>query len=129
MREPREKKHFLLNSYIYKIRNLLVKANKKIETSFVVLEKRTLIHLCSTSSCSYLLRVLAANNLCHRVEGVCVRERLGTHAESHHDLLPPPSHPGHHLSILDSDAGSGDVWHPRLVVLPTGVWTRKQTRV
>lgn len=78
----------------------------------------------SPSRCSYLLRVLRAHKLSHCVERVCIRKRLGTHVESHHNLLAAQSHPGHHLRILYSDAGSGDLWHARLVPLPTSVWTR-----
>lgn len=73
----------------------------------------------------YLLGVLPACYLNHRVEGVCIRQSLGSHCESDHNPLPPLCHTPHQLSILYGDTGCRDALHSILVVLPTRVGTRE----
>ena len=72
----------------------------------------------------YLFRVLPALDLRHRVEGVCVRQRLGTHGQPDHHPLPPGRHAGHELGVLHRDADRRDTPHPLLVVLHAcvGAW-------
>lgn len=72
---------------------------------------------------SYLLRVLPAFYLSHRVERVSIRKGLGSHGEFNYNFLTSLCHTPHQLSILHSDAGCGDALHSILVVLPACVGT------
>lgn len=74
---------------------------------------------------AYLFRMLAACDFSHSVERVNIWQCLGGHSQTHHNPLASAGHPGHHLGILDSDAGGGDLNHSRLVPLPTSVGTKK----
>lgn len=76
---------------------------------------------------TYLFRMLAACDFSHSVVGVNIWQCLGPHSQTQHNPLASAGHPGHHLGILDSDAGSGDLRHSRLVPLPASVGAENNT--
>ncbi len=76
---------------------------------------------------TYLFRMLAACDFSYSVERVNIWQCLGAHSEMQHNPLASAGHPGHHLGILDSDAGSGDLRHSRLVPLPASVGAENNT--
>lgn len=76
---------------------------------------------------TYLFRMLAACDFSHSVVGVNIWQCLGPHSQTQHNPLASAGHPGHHLGILDSDAGSGDLSHSGLVPLPASVGAENNT--